>query len=82
MLTNENLARQAAMEQAERDFPYTTVLQGNIFRYIPDAENAPHQRWYVEIELQHTEDDTIGWALYRVWHDEHGTFETKKITIV
>lgn len=72
-MTGDEQAVSCAVEQAALDMPYIEVTDTAIFRKVVSAgDTSGDDRWYVDLTLQHHEDESVASALYRVWRTAEG----------
>ena len=66
-----------AAEQAQRELPYTEVIEAR-----PSHYHFHSKRWYIEVDVQHLEpEEGAATALYRVWKRQDGTMAAMKVDI-
>ena len=65
-----------AAEQAQRELPYTEVIEARPYHY-----HFHSKRWYIEVDVQHLEpEEGAATALYRVWKRQDGTMAAMKVS--
>lgn len=86
--TEDTQAVQRAAEQLPQDMPYCEVLAASLFKKSEIHGDRPGisvkgPRWYVEVEVQNTNDQTTATVLYRVWRaEEDGQLRAIRVTVI